>query len=312
MNFITMTARTTERIVWRQNLWFRERGIAFMQGRRTGGDSLICITDQIQALWSILHKSSISGREHETQNKCLKEAGTLERISLEVIARIQTDFPGKFGIPRQSGLVPKLQGRIVFEPAYRQEGILSGIEEFTHLWLLWGFSANAKGQWSPTVCPPRLGGKVKKGVFATRSPFRPNPIGLSCVRLLSVEKGEDGPVLIVAGADLMDQTPIYDIKPYLPYADAHPEAAGGFGEAHREDGIEVRFPEELLARLPEEKRQAALQVLQQDPRAAYNKKADYVYGMTFAGWDIRFTVQEDVLQVCDVVDISNGEWEKIK
>lgn len=233
--------------------------------------------------------------------------------ALRVIARIHTDFSSKFGIPRQSGLVRELKGEIVFEPEYRRAEALLGIEEFSHLWLLWEFSEARREDWSATVCPPRLGGREKRGVFATRSPFRPNPIGLSCVRLERViREGEDAPKLIVSGADLMDGTPIYDIKPYLPYADAHPEAAGGFGEAHREDGIEVVFPGELLGRLPEEKRDAALHVLQQDPRAAYNKQPDYVYGMAFAGFDIRFRVADDVLTVCDVIETEGKEWEKIK
>ncbi|MBR1930127.1 MAG: tRNA (N6-threonylcarbamoyladenosine(37)-N6)-methyltransferase TrmO [Lachnospiraceae bacterium] len=232
---------------------------------------------------------------------------------LKVVARIHTDFPSKFGIPRQSGLVPELYGRIILEPEYRQPEVFLGIEEFTHLWLLWGFSANPQGQWTPTVFPPRLGGRTKKGVFATRSPFRPNSIGLSCVKLERVESDtKKGKVLIVSGVDLMDGTPIYDIKPYLPYADAHPEAGGGFGQAHSGDGIRVQFPKELLAKVPEEKRGAVVRVLEQDPRAAYNKKPDYVYGMEFAGRDIRFTVQDDVLRVCDVVDITTKEWEKIK
>lgn len=232
---------------------------------------------------------------------------------MEIIARIRTDFPTKFGIPRQSGLVQELVGEIVFEPAYRRQEALLGIEEFSHLWLLWEFSAAKRENWSATVYPPRLGGKEKRGVFATRSPFRPNPIGLSCVKLEKVIKdGADGPVLLVSGVDLMDGTPIYDIKPYLPYADAHPEAVGGFGQEHRKDGIEVVFPEKLLNILPLEKRRAALRVLQQDPRAAYNKQPEYVYGMEFAGYDIRFTVQDEVLTVCDVIITTEGTWEKVK
>jgi len=232
---------------------------------------------------------------------------------MQVIARIRTDFPTKFGIPRQSGLVSELVGEIVFEPEYRRSEALLGIEEFSHLWLLWEFSKAKRESWSATVYPPRLGGKEKRGVFATRSPFRPNPIGLSCVRLEKVVwENEEGPKLIVSGADLLDGTPIYDIKPYLPYADAHPDALGGFGEAHREDGIQVVFPEELLKRLPKEKQKAALRVLEQDPRAAYNKQPDYVYGMEFAGFDIRFQVQDNVLTVSDVISTSEGGWEKVK
>ena len=232
---------------------------------------------------------------------------------MQVIARIHTDFPTKFGIPRQSGLVSELVGEIVFEPEFRRPEALIGIEEFSHLWLLWEFSAAKRENWSATVYPPRLGGKEKRGVFATRSPFRPNPIGLSSVKLEQViRKGEDGPKLIVSGVDLMDGTPIYDIKPYLPYADAHPDAIGGFGQAHKEDGIQVVFPQEFLQLLPEDKRQAAIRVLEQDPRAAYNKQPDYVYGMEFAGYDIRFTVRDEVLTVCEIVPTNEGEWEKVK
>lgn len=225
-----------------------------------------------------------------------------EGRTLKVIARIHTDFPTKFGIPRQSGLVEELVGEITFEPTYRQPEALMGLEEYSHLWLLWDFSRVQREGWTATVHPPRLGGKEKRGVFATRSPFRPNPIGLSCVKLLKViTEGEDAPRLLVAGADLMDGTPIYDIKPYLPYADCIVDARGGFGEAHKKDQIQVDFPEELLERIPEDKREAAMAVLSQDPRAAYHKQEDYVYGMSFAGWDLRFTVADEVLKVVDVV-----------
>ena len=231
---------------------------------------------------------------------------------MRVIARIHTDFPEKFGIPRQSGLVPELRGEIVFEPEFRRPEALLGIEEFSHLWLLWEFSEAKRDNWSATVYPPRLGGKEKRGVFATRSPFRPNPIGLSCVKLEKVIfEGEESPKLIVSGVDLLDGTPILDIKPYLPYADAHPEAEGGFGQAHRQDGIRVLFPQELLDRLPEEKRQTVIAVLAQDPRAAYNKQPDYVYGMSFAGFDIRFRVEGDVLSVCDVL-YKSTDFQKVK
>lgn len=221
---------------------------------------------------------------------------------LKIIAHVHTDFATKFGVPRQSGLVEELTAEITFEPEYRQPEALMGLEEYSHLWLLWDFSEVKRENWSATVCPPRLGGKEKRGVFATRSPFRPNPIGLSCVKLVKIIlEGEDAPKLIVAGADLMDGTPIYDVKPYLPYADAIPDARGGFGQEHRNDRIRVDFPEELLERLPAEKRGAALAVLAQDPRAAYHKQPDYVYGMAFAGWDVRFTVREGILTVTDVV-----------
>lgn len=232
---------------------------------------------------------------------------------IKPIAVIRTDFPAKFGVPRQSGLVPELCGKIVFCPEYRQAEALRGIGEFSHLWLLWDFSEAAQEHFVPTVYPPRLGGKEKRGVFATRSPFRPNSIGLSCVKLEDVcMDGAEGPVLLVSGVDMVDRTPIYDIKPYLPYADAHPEARGGFGQAHSADETTVIFPEELLCRLPEEKRRAAEKVLAQDPRAAYNKRPDYVYGMEFAGYDIRFTVADGTLTVCGVVDTKRENWEKIK
>lgn len=232
---------------------------------------------------------------------------------MKTIARIETDFSDKFGIPRQSNLVPQLRGRIVFEPEFRNPDAIKGIEEFTYVWLIWEFSQSKKETVSLTVAPPRLGGKVRKGVFATRSPFRPNPIGLSSVKLEQVVVDEKlGPTLIVSGADLMDGTPILDIKPYLPYADSHPDAAGSFAQEHREDGIEVDFPTELLERLPEEKRQAAMAVLEQDPRAAYNKKEDYVYGLSFAGYDIRFTVGGGVLTVIDVVERTDRNFHKVK
>ena len=231
-----------------------------------------------------------------------------EGRTLKVIARIHTDFPTKFGIPRQSGLVEELVGEITFEPTYRQPEALMGLEEYSHLWLLWDFSQVQREGWTATVHPPRLGGKEKRGVFATRSPFRPNPIGLSCVKLLKViTEGEDVPKLLVAGADLMDGTPIYDIKPYLPYADCIVDARGGFGEAHKKDQIQVDFPEELLERIPEDKREAAMAVLSQDPRAAYHKQEDYVYGMSFAGWDLRFTVADEVLKVVDVVPMGTED-----
>ena len=234
-------------------------------------------------------------------------------ISMRPIAYFRSPFPSKFGIPRQSGLVSELMGEIVFEPEYRQKEALMGIEEYSHLWLLWEFSEAKREHWSATVCPPRLGGKVRKGVFATRSPFRPNSIGLSCVRLERVEEDENkGLKLIVSGADLMDGTPIFDIKPYLPYCDAHPEALGSFGQEHKDERITVEFPKELLERLPKEKQNAALEVLRQDPRAAYQKQPDYVYGMDFAGYDIRFRVRENVLRVVDVVKTNDLGFRRVK
>ena len=222
---------------------------------------------------------------------------------MEIIARIHTDFPEKFGIPRQSGLVDGLTGRIVFEEKYRNPDALRGIEGFSHLWLIWQFSRAVREEWSPTVKPPRLGGNQRMGVFATRSPFRPNPIGLSCVRLQRVElHTAEGPVLWVAGIDLLDGTPIYDVKPYLPYADCRPEATGGFAQEVMGHRLEVAFPEELLALVPPEKREALREVLAQDPRPGYqHNEPDRRYGVAFAGLDVRFTVEGDVLLVREVV-----------
>lgn len=225
----------------------------------------------------------------------------MDPISMDVIAVMRSDFPTKFGIPRQSGLAEALHSTIVFEPAYRNPEALRGIEGFSHLWILWQFSQAVRQDWSPTVRPPRLGGNTRMGVFATRSPFRPNAIGLSCVRLLSVEQTQDmGTVLHIGGADLMDGTPILDIKPYIPYCDAHPEAMGGFTQDAGDYLLEVDFPENLKQRLPAEKQEAICQVLSHDPRPSYQKDSDRVYGLSFAGFDIRFTVKDKVLTVVDV------------
>lgn len=233
--------------------------------------------------------------------------------SLITVARIHTDFPEKFGIPRQSGLVPSLRGEIHFEGEFRNPDAIRGIEEYSHLWLLWGFSRAKRDTVNLTAAPPRLGGKERKGIFATRSPFRPNSIGLSSVRLEEVRYEKSGePVLIVSGADLLDGTPIYDIKPYLPYTDSHPEARGSFGEAHKEDGITVIFPQELKRQLPEDLQKTVFEVLSQDPRAAYNKKPDYIYGMNFAGYDIRFTVKDNILVVKEIVDACSPAWKRVK
>ena len=223
-----------------------------------------------------------------------------EELSLHIIARIHSDFPTKFGIPRQSALVPELKSRIVFEPEYRDENALRGIEQFTHLWLIWNFS-ESKG-WSPTVRPPRLGGNTRLGVFATRSPFRPNPIGLSVVRLEGVERDPKlGPVLIVSCADLMDGTPILDVKPYIPYADSHPEASGGFTEQTVSHHLDVDFPEELLQRVPPDKRAALTGVLAQDPRPSYQDDPARIYGFPFAGMEVRFRVEGEQLTVVDIL-----------
>ena len=223
-------------------------------------------------------------------------------VEIQVIARMHSDFASKFGIPRQSGLVEELRSTIVFEPEFRNADALRGIEDFSHLWLIWQFSEAVRTGWSPTVRPPRLGGNTRMGVFATRSPFRPNNLGLSSVRLLGVEDtAEFGTILHVGGADLMDGTPIFDIKPYIPYGDCHTDATGGFTDTAGEFLLEVDFPQELLEILPADKRQAAIGVLRHDPRPSYQRKPERIYGLTFAGFDIRFRVEEDTLTVVAVV-----------
>ena len=235
------------------------------------------------------------------------EAGAAGCVPMKIIARIRSDFPDKFGIPRQSGLVEALGGTVVFEPAYRSPDALRGLESFSHIWLLWYFSRSARAEWSPTVRPPRLGGNERMGVFATRSPFRPSPIGLSCVRLEGVElHTEQGPVLRVSGADLMDGTPILDIKPYLPYADCRPEAAGGFAGAAPEGRLEVECPPQLLERLSPRQRRALLEVLSLDPRPPYQRDPERVYGMGFAGLQVRFTVRGERLRVEEVTASGPG------
>ena len=225
----------------------------------------------------------------------------MENINIQVIARMHSDFATKFGIPRQSGLVEELKSTIVFEPEFRNPDALRGIEDFSHLWIIWQFSEAVRTGWSPTVRPPRLGGNTRMGVFATRSPFRPNNLGLSSVKLLGMEHTEKyGTVLHVGGADLMDGTPIFDIKPYIPYGDCHPEATGGFTDTAGEFLLQVDFPEDLLMKLPAEKRDAAIGVLSHDPRPSYQRKPDRVYGLTFAGFDIRFKVTDDILTVEEV------------
>ena len=220
---------------------------------------------------------------------------------MEAIAHIRSQFPTKFGVPRQAGLVGELRARVVFEPPYRAPDALRGIEGFSHLWLIWEFSENKRAGWSPTVRPPRLGGNQRMGVFATRSPFRPNPIGLSCVRLEGVELSTpDGPVLTVSGADLVDGTPILDIKPYVPYADCHPEAAGGFAGEAPAGRLAVDFPPDLLARVRPDSRDALIGVLAQDPRPSYQNDPGRVYGFGFAGLEVRFRVGDGVLTVTSV------------
>ena len=219
---------------------------------------------------------------------------------MKVIARIHTDFPTKFGIPRQSGIITSLQGRIVFEPEYRNAEAVRGLEEFSHIWLIWEFSEAVREDWSPTVRPPRLGGNVRKGVFATRSPFRPNPIGLSSVKLESIETDTKlGPVLYVTGADLMDGTPIYDIKPYIAYTDSHPDAISGFASKPAEYLLKVDFPEALLQIIPEAQRESLMDVLAHDPRPQYHNDPKRVYGMEFGGMEVKFQVDEMRLKVVE-------------
>lgn len=218
---------------------------------------------------------------------------------MRIIAHIKTDFPTKFGIPRQSGLT-NLESRIVFEPQFRNPDALRGIEGYSHLWLIWQFSKAVREEWSPTVRPPRLGGNSRVGVFATRSPFRPNPIGLSSVKLLRVEKTEEGSVLVISGADLMDGTPIYDIKPYLSFTDCHPDAVCGFADDKKSYSLKVDFPDRMLELIPREKQPALLELLSEDPRPQYIEDSDRVFGFPFAEFEIKFTVNNGILKVVKV------------
>ncbi len=224
-----------------------------------------------------------------------------DNVNMKPIARITTDFPTKFGVPRQSGIIASLKGRVVFEPAYRNPEAVRGLEEFSHIWLLWEFSEAKREDWSPTVRPPRLGGNIRKGVFATRSPFRPNPIGLSSVKLDKVEIDPQlGPVLHVSGADLMDGTPIYDIKPYIAYTDSHPDAISGFASKPAEYLLEVDFPETLLQKVNHDLRESLVEVLAHDPRPQYHDDPDRVYGMEFGGYEVLFVVNKTQLTVVDI------------
>ncbi|MBR3752864.1 MAG: tRNA (N6-threonylcarbamoyladenosine(37)-N6)-methyltransferase TrmO [Ruminiclostridium sp.] len=221
-----------------------------------------------------------------------------ETVPMKIIARMHSSFPSKFGIPRQSGLVEGLKSTIVFEPEYRNADALRGMEGFSHLWLIWSFSKAVREDWSPTVRPPRLGGNTRMGVFSTRSPFRPNAIGLSSVKLDGVELHPTlGPVIHVSGADLLDGTPIFDIKPYLPYTDSHPEALGGFTAGYQGYKLEVAFPPALLAQVPEQDREGLVGVLAQDPRPSYQDDPERVYGMAFGTVDVKFTVKDGLLTV---------------
>ena len=220
---------------------------------------------------------------------------------MKIIAHIENDFSTKFGIPRQSGLVNSLRSRIVFAPEYRNPDACRGLEEFSHIWLIWEFSQAVRQKWSPTVRPPRLGGNTRMGVFATRSPFRPNPVGLSAVQLEEVVlHGADAPYLVVSGADLMNGTPIYDIKPYLPHIDSHPDARGGFAVPAAEHRLKVVFPEQWLEKVPEQLRDGLTEVLAQDPRPSYQHDPERIYGFGFARLEVKFTVDGDVLTVCGV------------
>ena len=224
-------------------------------------------------------------------------------MEMKRIARIHTDFASKFGVPRQSGLVPQLQGRIVFESEYRNADAVRGMEDFSHLWLVWEFSEAVRKGWSPTVRPPRLGGNRRMGVFATRSPFRPNPIALSCVKLERIEReGPEAPVIWVSGVDMMDETPIYDIKPYLPYADSVPDAQAGFTGHTQARMVSVVLPSEVAAAsgLPADKLLALTKVLEQDPRPRYQQDPERVYGMAFGGLEVKFKVCEKTLAVVSV------------
>lgn len=223
-----------------------------------------------------------------------------DNLTLKKIVVIHTDFPEKFGIPRQSGLTAA-EGKVIFEPGYRNPDALKGIEEYSHLWLIWGFSKIPDKDWQPTVRPPRLGGNRRMGVFATRSPFRPNPVGLSLVELVSREETKlQGTVLLVRGVDMLDGTPVYDIKPYLPYVEAKEDAAGGFASRVKDENLQVEIPETWMEKIPEDKREILTKLLCQDPRPAYQEDPDRVYGMSYAGMEIKFQVEEDRLKVCGI------------
>ena len=232
----------------------------------------------------------------------------MDKLEISIIARMHSDFPTKFGIPRQSGLVKELTSTIVFESEYRNPDALRGLEDFSHLWIIWQFSEAVRQGWSPTVRPPRLGGNTRMGVFATRSPFRPNNLGLSSVKILGLEQtAEHGTVIHVAGADLMNGTPIFDIKPYIPYSDCHTDAVGGFTDNAGDFLLNVDFPAALLKNLPESKQEAAIGVLSHDPRPSYQRDSERIYGLTFAGFNIRFTVADGTLQVIDVTKENGNE-----
>lgn len=221
---------------------------------------------------------------------------------MKIIAKIKTDMPDKFGVPRQSGIVEELTGKIIFEPEYRVREAVRGLEEFSHLWIIWQFSENLRSSWSPTVRPPRLGGEIRKGVFATRSPFRPNPIGLSCVKIEKIEFTKElGPVISVSGVDMTDDTPIYDIKPYITYTDSRPDAKQSFAGDFINYGLKVDFPEKLLSLIPDEKQAGIIGILKHDPRPAYQDSPDRVYGVRYLDFDVHFKVKDNILTVINIV-----------
>lgn len=221
-----------------------------------------------------------------------------DNISFNIIARVYTDFPEKFGIPRQSGLVKNLKGKIVFEPEYRNNSALKGLDGFSHLWIIWKFSEAVTDNWSPTVRPPRLGGNKRIGVFATRAPYRPNPIGLSSVKIEKIELNTPkGPIIEISGADMLDGTPIYDIKPYIAYTDSHPDAIGGFSDEVFENSLKVEADEKFENIMPKENYESLMQILSSDPRPGYKEDSDRVYGLSFAGYEIKFTVKDNVLKI---------------
>ncbi len=226
-------------------------------------------------------------------------------MELKIIARMKSDFPTKFGLPRQSGLVESLTSYVVLEKEYAVADALRGLEDYSHLWLIWGFSEVERDTWSPTVRPPRLGGNTRMGVFATRSPYRPNPIGLSSVKLCGIVRENGRLMLEVSGADLMDGTPIYDIKPYLPFSDSHPDAAGGFADPVREDRLSVAIDDELLSLVPKDKRDGLIGVLRGDPRPSYHSDPERIYGFIYAGYEVKFRVSSDVLTVCEVLEVNH-------
>lgn len=247
--------------------------------------------------------------EEQRCNSCWvnRERAENKMQELKIIGKIHTDFPEKFGIPRQSGLVKGAKGTIVFEPEYRSAEAFRGLEGYSHIWVIWGFSKAERSNWSATVKPPRLGGKKRMGVFATRSPFRPNPIGMSVVKLQEIIFDEkNGPVLKVSGVDMLDGTPVYDIKPYLPYADSYPEAAEGFAKEVFDHALTIDFPRELLEKVPPEHRESLVEILQQDPRTAYIEDESRIWGVAYAGFNVRFQVTGERLTVCSLTKISKS------